>query len=159
MKNTNDRLAAKVAATNQCNAEAARLYAVALPSVRALVGQKIIKVDGSLTTKARKAMNADLFRSYNCGFQIYKLGSNYSLAFVVKCSVNNESGSCSYAETAVYLGELDGQTLAKTCEDRIHARSDWTVAEVLALRQVAADAAEASRNAESALSPFGRYDH
>jgi hypothetical protein len=148
------QLEAKVEARNIVATEHNRLLPLLAAAFAPLVGQKILKADGSLLAKFEsltpRAAGGPLF-------SIYKLSSNYSLAFVVRSCVNAERG-CAYDEATVYVGNLDGAVL----KDLIAPQplpTGYTVAGVLEARKNLEAAKSAFSKAESAVWPFGSYDH
>lgn len=147
-------LEAKVEARNLVAVEHNRLLTVLAAAFAPLVGQKILKADGSLLAKfeslAPRAVGGPLF-------SIYKLSSAYSLAFVVRSRVNCGDHGCVYDEATVYVGDLDGAVLKGLIAPQ-PLPTGYTVAGVLEARKNLAAAKEAFSKAESAVWPFGSYD-
>jgi hypothetical protein len=148
-------LEAKVEARNLVAAEHNRLLPLLAAAFAPLVGQKILKADGSLMEKVIVKVMAPVVPS--AGIQIYKLSSNYSLAFVVKACVLCDKGGCVYDEATVYVGELDGSTLKALIAPQ-PLPTGYTVAGVLEARKNLEAAKAAFSKAESAVWPFGSYD-
>jgi len=149
-------LEAKVEARNIVATEHNRLLPLLDAAFAPLVGQKILKADGSLMEKVIAKVMAPVVPS--AGIQIYKLSSNYSLAFVVKACVSCDDHGCVYDEVVVYVGGLDGSTLKGLIAPQ-PLPTGYTVAGVLEARKAVVEAKEALSKAESAAWPFGSYDH
>ena len=149
----NERLEAKVKATNNAHRYAMELYDKLAPLFADMVGHKVTKQDGSLMAKFAK-----LLPEFPCTPQlhVYKYGSDYSLMWMVKaCEVVN--GQATYYEIGCYVGELRDGVLTKIC-NRPELRTDYTVAEVLANRKAYEEAAKVAEEAKGKLYPFGEYD-
>lgn len=154
-----DALSAKVAAVNKANAYALEIYPRLRLVFEPLVGQKILKVDGTLLAKVEK-----LLPEFPCspGLHAYESSSDYSLRWCVKTmeSYQSRQSDCqiaSYYEADVYIGTLENGVLTKLYEPPI-LRTDFTVGEISNLRAAYEKAKEAAREARSALGPFGEYD-
>lgn len=149
-----DKLRAAVAAVNKANAAAHKLYAQLSERFAPLVGQKILKADGSLMAKFEPLV-ADLPNS--TALSTYRYRSNYSLVYVVKVCEPLPPHGCTYHESSVYVGELDGQTL-KSIAPPFVGRYDFTEEEITEKRAALTAAEEAVSAAQSALIPFGAHD-
>ena len=157
------QLEAKVAAVNQANAEANRLQPLFIEAFRPFVGKKIL-THGGLAQKPKEIVEklapqvADGYKTP----QVYQSPSDYTLRFVVKTCVNTtpkaDHGGCAYHEADFYVGDLDGYNLALVTGAPSKLRTDHSAAEVRRLRKNLDDAEKAQREAQSKLSPFGRYD-
>lgn len=144
-------LAARVKAVNRANAKAIQLYKQLAEFFAEYVGQKVVKADGDLLAKIKLPK----FENGN-GLMIYRYPSHWCLKWVVKtCEIVD--GIAYFHETAVAVGILDGNILAKLC-DPIEARTDYTVEEVQAIRRDFQSAEERLRELQSRLYPFGVYD-
>lgn len=154
------RLAAKVRAVNRAHEYANKLYPWLVEKFAPLVGQKILKQDGSLLAKYADLV-PELPSTHN--LHVYRHHSDYSLAWTVKTS-EPESGDGSgphtvlYYEVTFYVGDLRGQTLEKLTVHQFTARTDYTAAEVAGKREAYEKAKQAADDARSALYPFGEYD-
>ena len=155
-----ERLAARVRAVNRAN-EFGRGLFVALTNIfEPLVGQKILKADGTLLEKFKK-----LLPPLPCtdGLHVYRHSSNYSLAWTVKtCEQIKDTHNCVYHEVVVYVGDLRGQLLEKLVThqfDEKTYRTDYTADEVKAKRAAYDEAKRLADEARSALYPFGEYDN
>ncbi len=127
---------------------------------RRLVGQKILKVDGTLLQK-----HANLLPELPCDhprLHVYRRSSDYSLAWVVKaCEQIGDSHGCVYEEVTVDVGSLNGQTLesVRADEDFGPFREDFSVAEVEEKRRVFVQKRKEFERARSDLYPFGEHDN
>jgi hypothetical protein len=133
------------------------LAADVVPKVAAFYGQKIVKADGDLTAAFAKAVpihSDTVIRDRLCNGRIY--ATSASLWLTVKGCAPLET-SCIYHEETVYLGNIRGGILGESeaTKGRQPARTDWTVAEVLAARKRYAEAAEAVSEWQRACGPFG----
>lgn len=155
-------LAARVIAVNIANNYANSLFDKLSPIFKPFVGQKIIKIDGSLLEKVQKLIPQDLGQKFLSGssIQVYRDSSQFSIRYTVKSCVNIEGGcSCVYYETSVYIGEFDGQNL-KSIHDNpdTQRRIDFTAEEITAKREEYKRLKKLADDAMSALQPFGEYD-
>lgn len=130
-------------------------YQRLIPMFSPLVGQKILKADGSLLKKWQDALPTF---EYSNELHVYRHTSNYSLAWTVKTCEFMPPGSCMYHETTVYIGELKGQTLEKLSRP-FEARDDYTVEEIENKRAEFEAAKKAMEAARSKLYPFGENDY
>ena len=148
-----EALKAKVAAVNKGNAYAKELYALLTATFTPFLGEQIFKKEGGLMAKVQKVMPA---LPNGRGLMVYRYGSDYSLVFVVKTDEVID-GHAYYAETSVYIGELDNGVLTKMTpwSDR---RSDFTVEEILRKRKAYEEAKKIADDAKGELHPFGEYD-
>ena len=150
----NEKLAAKVKATNKANQTAIELYPKLVAVFRPLIGQKIVKIDGSLLTKI-----ADLLPPLpnDHDLRVYRNRSEYTLSWIVNASEQVNDHSCTYAEIGLYIGDLNGNVLTKIY-DEPQLRANYTVTEVEAQRAAYWSAQKVADAAKSALHPFGEYD-
>ncbi len=155
MNTRREKLTARVAAVNKANAYANELYVKLADYFRPLVGQKILKADGSLLAKIEKDLPE--MASGN-ELHVYRHRSEYSLAWTVKTCEFMPPHGCMYHETTVYVADLKGQTLGELSRP-FEARSDYTVEGIEKLREAYETAKKAADNARSALFPFGEYDN
>lgn len=151
-----EKLACKVAAINRANAYGKEIYKTLTAIFEPLVGEKILKADGSLL--AKYAALVPKFE-YSHALHVYRHTSDYSLAWVVKTCEPLPPHSCMYHESVVYIGDLRGHTLEKLCIHPFDSRSDYTVEEITQKRVDFENAKKALDNARSALYPFGEYDN
>lgn len=155
-------LAASVAAVNRAHAEAMKLYAAYEPVIRGLVGQKVIKADGALLVTVAKMLPAMEKPRDGEYLAVYRLSSDYSLAWIVKISENYKlaSGreSCIYHEVTVYIGQMTGAILSSMYDPLGELRTDWTEKEVGTKREALKEAENTVSDAKRALYPFETYD-
>jgi len=149
-------LAARVHAVNEANRFANELAPRLQEMLLPFVGTPIIKAAGGRMKKfddAIKRLNLP-----NTGpLSVHVEASAYTLWFTVKTCEQTKQGHAYYHESTISAGSMRGQVLAELTpwEDR---RTDWTEAEVTALREAHKIAFNAERDARSALFPFGEYD-
>jgi hypothetical protein len=176
MNNWDERLNAKVRAYNKVNARAMELQPELLAMFRPFVGKKILTNSG-FVAKLRPLIDALREREQQPGrgrFQFWTGSTSYTLTFTLKAweSYNGEQYGGAYAEATLYVGELGraGAThgghcdVARDClaslnEEPLALRTDYSAEQVRALRKAAQEAEEKAREAEHALSPFGKYDN
>jgi hypothetical protein len=168
-----ERLNARVRAHNRVNKRALELHGELVEIFRPFIGKKVLTNSG-FVAKLRPQIDAIRDRegsSHEGGFQLYYNGGRYSLVFTLKAwePYKGEQYGGSYAEASIYVGEFGNQTsqnpeglpqdhLASVRETPPDLRTDYSADEVRALRKAEREASEKAREAESALSPFGRYD-
>lgn len=157
MMSDNLRIEARVKARNRANEEANRLQALLIPFFAPYVGQKILKADGTLLQKIKDKMPA-LEDAQVPGRHIYRQTSDYTLGWTVKTNEMDSEHTCTYAETTAYIGDLRNGVLEAIAKGHTH-RTDWTVAEVQAVREQIRAAENALSEARSKLGPFDMYDH
>lgn len=147
-----ERLTAKVAAVNKANVYAAKLYPELVKIFEPLVGEKILKVDGTLLSKY-----AALLPEFPCNphLHVYRNSSDYSLAWTVKSCEMMPPHSCMYHEVVVYVGEIRGQHLVKMMDHPFNGRTDFTVEEILGKREAYISAKKVMEELRSELYPFG----
>jgi hypothetical protein len=131
-------------------------------ALRPFVGKPVTKVDGSLTAKCRAALVA---AAGALEPQIYFCSNNTYSLYVRARVCQNYGGGAVYAESSLYLGDVDqsGTTLTAVAPDQSlansSARTNWTVEEVQDLRAQLDAAKKAANNIVSALGDFGEYDN
>ena len=154
--NHQSNLAAKVAARNNVHARLRGNAQGLFAAIRPFVGKKIKTTNGDFTQAFRNAVN-----SFVSGADFW-LSSTYSLARVFKVSENGPRSSF-YAEATLYIGEIDGQTLANVAYaekfDGEAFRIDYNVEAVLKAREEVRAAREALNVAERGLAHFGEHDN
>jgi hypothetical protein len=148
-----EKLTAKVAAVNRANEYAARLYAALSANFAPLVGQKILKVDGTLLAKHER-----LVLPCSPDLHVYRHSSDYSLAWTVKTCEYMPPHSCMYHEVTVYVGDLRGATLEKMTVHPFTGRTDYSVEEITGKRLAAESAKRIADELRSDLYPFGEED-
>lgn len=150
-----EKLTAKVAAVNRANEYAARLYAALADNFAPLVGQKIIKADGTLLAKYEKLLPV---LACSPDLHVYRHSSDYSLAWTVKTCEFMPPHSCMYHEVTVYVGDLRGATLEKMTVHPFTGRTDYSVEEITGKRLAAESAKKVADELRSDLYPFGEED-
>jgi hypothetical protein len=127
-------LEAQVEAQNIANAEANRLAAILSKNFAPLVGQQILKADGSVMEKFKHLLPkmADTNGLHN----FFKSPSAYFLVFIVQSCVNYGICTCTYGKAAIYVAELepDGKTL-KAIVNFEERRTDYSVEKIVAARE------------------------
>jgi hypothetical protein len=164
-------LEARIVARNRAHAEAIKLHAVIAPIFAALVGRVLFKSGGGFLAKVAKLL-PEMPWNEN-GLRIYhESGSNYRLAWVIKCSESYRGDGrdpgytpCCYEEASCTIGEISndwtGQTpsgILKNISPPPAFRTDYTAAEIIAARAKVKVAEEALSDAKSGLEDFGEYD-
>jgi hypothetical protein len=145
-------LAAMVAAVNRANACGVEMYRKLATVFKPLVGQKILKADGTLLAKYQ-ALLPEL--PSTVALSVFRHTSDYLLVWTVKTCEMVPPYSRVYHEVTVYVGSLSGKILRDIMEP-FTGRTDWTVEEVTAKRAAYKVAKEAAETAHSALCPdFG----
>ena len=156
MDNRQAALKAKVKAVNKAHTEAKRLYGILQPIFASLVGEKIEKVDGSLTQKVLKLV-PDLGADGR-NVRVWRTRSNYSLAWSISVSENYNETTCLYYETTVYIGNMRDGVLTDVNYDAPESRTDYTVDEVVAKRAAVKVAEKVLSDAQGVLFPFTERD-
>lgn len=161
MATVREQLEAKVEAVNLAHDVGNKLYKELMLVFSPLVGQKILKADGTLLAKYAALVPP---MPSNFMLHIYKLASEYSLAWVIRASVNNPNGAQASHECTVYIGNIYKHSVLNGLYDGVNGsmfegRSDYTADEILCKRQKFAEAQKAFEDAKRALFPFHeRYD-
>jgi len=151
-------LEARVRGVNAAHAYALQLCPVLRERFAPLVGQKVLKNDGTLMAKYTNLLPEF---PYSHRLHVYKHTSEYSLAWTVKtCEVDvvEGTGHAYYYETTVYVGDLSNGVLTKITPHPYTGRTDHTVEGVVAVREEFEAARKVFDDARSALHPFGEYD-
>lgn len=151
-------LEARVRGVNAAHAYASTLTPLLRERFTPLVGQKVVKNDGTLLAKF-----AGLLPEFPNGVKlhVYKHVSAYSLAWTVKtCEVDvvDGTGHAYYYETVVYVGDLANGVLTSIERHPCTLRTDYTVEDVVKVRKEFEVARKVFEDARSALYPFGEYD-
>jgi hypothetical protein len=147
-----ESLTAKVAAVNRANEYATRLYTALAEKFAPLVGQKILKADGTLLAKY-----AGLVPTLPCSpdLHVYRHSSNYSLAWTVKTCEFMPPNGCMYHEVTIYIGYLQGATLEKMISTPFTGRTDFSVEEIIGKRAAYESAKRVADELRNDLYPFG----
>jgi hypothetical protein len=153
-----EALTARIEARNLANKYGNELFPKLAAVFTPFIGQKVVKADGCLLAKIAKLMP-----TFPCvpALHVYKYGSNYSLMWVVKTCVVEPTGGghgiAHYAETSVYVGKLEGDTLVSLYNAPTFI-TNYTAAGVEAAREAHKVAKQAYEAARAALDPFGEHD-
>lgn len=150
MSNPYETLEADVKARNRANAYAHQLYKDLVEVFTPLVGQNILKKDGTL----RKFVKLPDFPNSQTDLMVYKDIGDYSLAFVVKTKEPCGEFSYLYREAVVYVGSLQDGVLVELSSP-FTGRTDYTVQEIESKRQVYKAAKKIADDARDDLFPFG----
>lgn len=151
----NTELEARVLAVNNANREAMRLYPILRAIFEPLVGQKLLKADGSFLAKIAKQL--PIF-SKTPKLSVY--WHRESLAWGVKACQTymdpswNEGTMATYYEAQVNVGFLR-QGILESIHDPEELRTDYTVEGVKQARKSYEIIKKAANDAYSALAPFG----
>ena len=156
MKKHTSLLAAKVAAVNAANDYANKLFPLLSAALAPFMGEQVEKAAGGLLEKVKRAL--PVFPN-TPALSVYRGGSGYSLTWNVKtCELYGEHG-CAYHETPVFVANLRGGIAEKWDGVPFQPlRTDYTDAEIFALRQANDAAKKAASAAAAALYPFGEWD-
>lgn len=148
------RLVAKVKAVNRAHEYAHKLYAQLVPIFKPLVGQKILKADGTLLAKYDK-----LLPELPCfgNLRVYRHKSDYSLGWTISTDETDSPHTCLYYDVTVYIGRLSRGVL-ESIEEPFNGRTDYTVEEVDQKRAAYTEAQKVADACKSALHPFGMID-
>ncbi len=153
-----NRLEARVTAKNRANSLAAQYSLALTASLTPLVGQKIVKKDKSLTKKVQTLIPTfPTEPGVTC--YLYR-ESPYNVTYVIKvCEQVENSYGCVYEEAWTTVAQLNPQTgeLVKVEEPETF-RSDYSVTEILKLREDYEQKKKAMEEAKSRLNPFGDTD-
>ena len=160
MKRHTTALAAKVAARNEVNALADAAYAPIAGALRPFVDQKILKADGTLLDKVKRAL-PPLVGGPDAPWQSwYSVPHGYSLILNLKtchAQVRRDCDFAHYAEEAVYVGDIKNGILVGILPPYAR-RTDYTEDEIIEGRAAVEVAKQALRDAERAIADFGPYD-
>ncbi len=154
-----ERLAAKVKAVNRANDAANKLYDHLVAFFTKYIGQEIEKNDGTFRANVLKELgkiDGTTLGGKEFEPHIYK-SSGSDLKYCVKTCEMNSSHTCCYHEVMVYIGRMDGKTLV-SLHPKYERRTDFTAAEVMALRKDYETKKSAASSAYSLLGEFGEYD-
>jgi hypothetical protein len=154
-KENETSLDAKVQAQNTAAFIANELYPVFRSVFEPMVGQKVLKFDGSLIAK----VEAQLPKIQNIqGVQVYRHSIWGTLCWVVKvsCAVKDRP-FCEYQEVPITIGSLDDGVLVELFDETDKKRDDYDVNDIRRLQEVYRVKMKEAREAERALYPF-RYN-
>ncbi len=152
-------LAARVAAVNRANAEANRLFPILAAAIAPFLGKKVVTAQGDRTQAFRKALDplCELSGAQFPQAFVSVLGG-YTVTLEVRTRESYGDHSCTYHDTAIYLGALRDGVLIERQNSFEPLRTDYSADEVARLRIAAEQARDTAREAESACNPFGLFD-
>lgn len=156
----NTPLEGKVAAQNRVNQLAMDCYAKAIEPLKQFVGQKILKVDGSLLEKVKKALPE--LPVLQCNRIFYTCQHGYNLRIAIDESIyamrRSGVGGTYYVEASAYLCNIRDGVLTELYP-KPELRTDYTHEEILMARKDLETAKAAMSLAQSRLQGFGEYDN
>lgn len=159
-----DELTANVRATNFAHAYANELRKRLMAYFAPLVGQKVIKADGTLLKKLvlPEFPKEDDFKQHpNDTVHVYKLSSDYSLGWTVKTCSTMPPHGCVYYEATVYIGEMGygggRDILTKLTPPSEDRRADYTVAEIMEKIALYEAAQKIADGLKSLVHPFDKF--
>ena len=155
MNSREEMLACRVVAVNNAYKYANTLYDFLAEKFLPLVGKKILKADGQLLAKYEVKLPSSMSRAT---FTTYRISSDYSLVWRVSACEFMPPGGCMYHSVSVYIGSLDSSILTGISPPPAY-RVDYTVDEIVALREAYKIAQNLVDKAKSALYPFGESDY
>src|SRR4051812_4379610 len=128
----NPVLEAKVKAVNAANKYGHELYNSLVPIFKPLIGCKIEKQDGQLLKSIQKQLPEF---PYNNKLSVYKITSNYSLAYCVKtCVMIDGMEFCVYHEAVVCIGNMREGVLLEILSP-FKEKTDYSAEEIQSLRE------------------------
>ena len=153
----NQHLEAKVTGRNKVNALLNHWAPILHHALAPLVGLDIYNQDGSIKKKIRDAFPA---LPNTSATQILWNHGPYSIFARFKVCLPYGEHFCCYVEECLILGDVKGVRLVKLYGlPQKEARTDWTVAEVIALRKESEIAQRAANAALGKISDFGLHDN
>ena len=160
---TDTRTQLKVDAVNAVHQAAMDLYPRLAEVFQPFVGQKILKINGSLLAKI-KSMEDALNLPYRPGLSVCRRYNEYVLSWEVKvCKTApntdnpNFSDHCQYETHSLNIGELENGVLKKIYPAPV-LKTDYTVAEIEEKRRAYKEAKKLADEAHKNLYPFEEYD-
>lgn len=153
----NTGLDAKVAARNEVNIVAMALYDKLRPIFEPYLGKKVENADGTLVAKLREKVKevSDQFSGHP---YFYRGNSRYSIYFTVK-SCKSDQKHCSYMEESVYICEISTDGIMTKIMEPCKRVTNYTAAEIEAIRLEITEAQRVLSNAQSRLGYFGTHDN
>ncbi len=156
-------LTAEVNAVNLANGYANELLPLWRDFFVPLVGQKIVKADGSLLAKLESklpkfpAVKGRAGQHEHASVMTYRHRSDYSLAWTVKTCWPIPPHTCTYYERTLYIGDMGGDTLKAMTNHGEPWRTDYTVEAAVAAIEAYEAAKKAADEARSACWPFEKF--
>lgn len=155
-------LEARVKATNLVHEWANKIEPILKARFLPLVGQKILKADGSMMAKYAELANVSALQPDKMHRICRETRSSYSLAWCLDVCVSVEGfEGCIYEKQMVYVGQIKGSTLESVYPAKLASethRTNYSADEVTALRAEYERLNKIAKDAQSALLPFGEYD-
>lgn len=112
---TESQLEAKVNAVNECRRHVGSIFYDVKEAWKPLVGQKVVKVDGTLTKLAKKA-TPKLPNDAGYGIQSWLNVSGTSVWVVIKSCVKEGKETCTYAKVSFPLAQIENGILVSLAE-------------------------------------------
>lgn len=125
-----------------------------IDAMRPFVGQKIVKIDGTLTSKARAALDA-VFASRPADCSVYYDASLYSLWVNFKSHQNGKRCTI-YYDASVCIGLVRDQALSELRTEPCGYRTDFTAEMVLESRKRIEDLEQQIRDEKHVAHYFER---
>jgi hypothetical protein len=156
-------LEAKIEATNLAHAYGNKLRKLLVEFFTPYVGQKIIKADGSLLAKIAAKLPAFPDEKGNPGQHVhasimtYRHRSDYSLAWTVKTCQPIPPHTCTYYESTVYIGDMDGDVLKSMTTHMEDWKADYTLADIVAKIEAYEAAQKVADDLKGAVYPFSDF--
>lgn len=152
-------LPANIEATNEANRRAMELQQQLLAFFAPFVGKKVQKQDGGLLAKIAQQLKESLGEfPHTTALQVYRSTASYAMMWSVRVRRgyvgHHGSEMWSSAETTVRVGDLDGDVLVNLASPMV-LRTDYTVENIRAARQKAAEAKSLYEAARAECGPFG----
>ena len=152
------QLKVQIEAENRVNSLINQHLPGMLQRAQGLVGRDVFKQGGTLRVDAKKILDVPTLDHPD---MIYLNRSTYSLGFTFKSCVtapNDEahmSDHCAYAETTVYIGDVENGILQEVNDFGQPRKTDHSFEEVRELQKKAREAKAVYDDARSACFPFG----
>lgn len=145
------KLSSKVIAVNRANSYANEIYVKLSKVLEPFIGKKVENRSGSLVVKLCDAIDS-LELNNTHGLRVSRTPDEYNLYWRVYAS------EVEYSHTAdVYVGVLQDGILVRLSEAPGH-RADYTVDEVVKLREDFFEKRKAYEVARNAIDEFGEHD-
>ncbi len=155
-----DKLAIRVRGVNRANDAGNKLYAQLAPIFKPLVGQKILKADGSFLKTVEKLIPKF---DWDHKLNVVPNRRDYNLSWEVKTwegepsPIPNHSDIGFYHSTYVYIGSMSNGVL-NNLADPPNFKTDYDAKTIAETRVAYKAAQEAADKLKSKLFPFDEYD-
>ena len=147
-----NKLHCKINLKNLVNREHNYMLPILLERFRPLVGQKVVKESGVLLSKFLY-----LIPKSSVELMVCQTVSKYCLTFVVRGSSACADSAWVYADSIIYVGFLEGQTLCRLNEYSA-LPVDYSYDKLIKSRELVRETREKLRLAEFYLAGFGETD-